>query len=214
MVNGAAIAAKVNYGLGISGAKAGFPVQWYRPMGTGPVVATGNLQGLVDAIIAPATNFLAAAGQWGKGDRFGAFDPTGFLAGDYIVGNDTLFLAEIVPGAAAVRLVLCNEVLTWSKMSDPPPGPGFRPGVRVATPVVTGWPGWLQPSDRKSPGEMHLPGAVDMPSVAVFLPASIPGQILRGDQLQTGEALPVTYTVESAIYSPNGWQLTAIRAGA
>lgn len=214
MVSGATIAAKVNYGLGISGSKAGFPVQWYRPSGTGPVIASGNLCGTVNAIVAPNTNFVAAAGEWGKGDRFGAFDPTDFLAGDYIVGSDTLFLAEIVPGAASVRLVLCNEVFTWSKMSDPPPGPGFRPGVRVATPVVTGWPGWLQPSDRKSPAEMHLPGGVEMPNAAVFLPASLPGQVLRGDQLQTGEVLPITYTVESAIYSPNGWQITAMRAGA
>ncbi len=214
MVSGASIAAKVNYGLGISGLKAGFPVQWYRPSGGGPAIAAGNLQGVVNAIVAPAANLSAAAGQWGKGDRFAAFDPTGFVAGDYIVGSDTLFVAEIVPGAAAVRLVLCNEMLSWSKMSDPPPGPGFRPGVRVATSVVTGWPGWVQPSDKKSPGEMHLPGAVDMPSVMVFLPASIPGQILRGDQLRSGEALPVTYTVESAIYSPNGWQIIAIRAGA
>jgi hypothetical protein len=37
---------------------------------------------------------------------------------------------------------------------------------------------------------------------------------LRGDQLQTADPLPITYTVESAIYSPNGWQITAIRAGA
>jgi len=214
MVSGATIAAKVAYGLGISGAKAGFPLQWYRPAGSGPVIAAGNLQGSVSAIVAPATNFLAASGMWGKGDRFGAFDPTNFLAGDYLAGSDTLFLAEIVPGAAAVRLVLCNEVFSWSKMSDPPPGPGFRPGVRVASPVVTGWPGWLQPSDKKSPGELHLPGAVDMPSVAVFLPVSIPGQIVRGDQLQTGAVLPITYTVESAIHSPNGWQITAVRAGA
>jgi hypothetical protein len=214
MVSGATIAEKVNYGLGISGSKAGFPMQWYRPSGSGPVIASGNLQGTVNAIVSPATNFLAAAGQWGKGDRFGAFDPTNFLAGDYIVGGDTLFVAEIVPSAAAVRLVLCNEVLTWSTTSDPPPGPGFRPGVRVATPVVTGWPAWLQPADKKSPSEMHLPGAVEMPNVAVFLPASIPGQILRGDQLQTADPLPITYTVESAIYSPNGWQITAIRGGA
>jgi hypothetical protein len=61
---------------------------------------------------------------------------------------------------------------------------------------------------------MHLPGVVEMPSVAVFLPASIPGQVLRGDQLQTGEVLPITYTVESAIFLPNGWQITAVRAGA
>jgi hypothetical protein len=214
MVSGAVIAAKINYGLGISGSKAGFPMQWYRPAGTGPVVAPGNLYGTVNAIVSPANNFVAAAGEWGKGDRFGAFDASAFLAGDYIVGSDTLFLAEIVPGAAAVRLVLCNSVFIWSKTSDPPPGPGFRPGVRVATPVVTGWPGWLQPSDRKSPAEMHLPGAVEMPSVAVFLPASLPGQVLRGDQLQTGDVLPVTYTVESAIYSPNGWQVSAMRAGA
>ena len=199
MVSGAAIAAKVSYGLGISGSKAGFPVQWYRPAGTGPVITPGNLFGTVNAIVAPATNFV---------------DPSAFLVGDYLVGSDTLFLAEIVPGAAWVRLVLCNAVFTWSQMSDPPPGPGFRPGVRVATPVVTGWPGWLQPSDRKSPAELHLPGAVEMPSVAVFLPASIPGQVLRGDQLHTGDVLPVTYTVESAIYSPNGWQITAMRAGA
>ena len=67
MVSGAAIAAKVSYGLGISGSKAGFPVQWYRPAGTGPVITPGNLFGTVNAIVAPATNFVAAAGQWGKG---------------------------------------------------------------------------------------------------------------------------------------------------
>jgi hypothetical protein len=189
-------------------------VQWYRPSGVGPVIAAGNLLGVVDAIVSPATDFRAAAGAWGKGDRFGAFDPTNFLAGDYIVGRDTLFLTEIVPSSASVRLVLCNQVFTWSKPGDPPTGPGFRPGVRVATPVVVGWPGWLQPSDKKMPGEMHLPGEVGMPSVMVFLPASIPGQVMRGDQLQTGEALPVTYTVESATCSPNGWQLNAVRAGA
>ena len=214
MPTGAQIAAKVAYGLGKGGNAAGFPYQWYRPQGTGAVVVSGNLLGSVTAFVATKASLRPQSSDWGKADRFAAFDPTNFLAGDYLVGEQTMFLAELIPLASSIRLVLCNETFTWSKMSDPPPGPGFRPGVRIATPQVVGWPGWLQPSDRRSPGELHLPGAVEMPSAEILLPPSIPGQILRGDQITTSEALPITYTVQSAISSPNGWQITAIRAGA
>jgi hypothetical protein len=215
MVSGALIQGKVNYGLGKAGTAAGFPYAWYRPTGAGPVIASGNLMSATPTlayIVTKATLFPSPS-EWSKADRFAAFDPTDFLAGDYLVAAETMFVAEIVPLAAAIRLVLCNETFTWSRLAKAPAGPGFDPSG-VLTPYATGWPGWIEASDRRSPGELHLPGAVEMPSAMISLPASIPGQILRGDELTTGDTLNLTWTVQSAVLSPNGWQITAIRAGA
>lgn len=213
MVSGALIQQKVNYGLGKAGNAAGFPYSWYRPSGAGPVIVSGNLMGSVTAYISTKANLSASPSEWSKADRFGAFDATNFLAGDYLVAAETFFVAEIVPMAAAVRLVLCNEIFTWSRLDTATPGPAFDPSG-VLTPFASGWPGWIAASDRRSAGELHIPGAVEMPSAMINLPASIPGQILRGDELTTSDTLNLTWTVQSAVLSPNGWQITAIRAGA
>ena len=215
MVSGQMIAAKVNYGLGKGGNAAGFAYTWYRPSGTGPVIAAESLMGTLNAYIATNKALEAQSSDWGKADRFAAFDPTALLAGDYLIGQGQVyFLGEKILISGMVRLVVCNETFTWSEMVARDPGPGFRRGVLIATPSATGWPGWLNIADRRSAPELHLEGTVDMPNAQIFLPASIPGQINRGDQLTTGEAQATTWTVQGAVLSPNGWQITAVRAGA
>ena len=209
-----AIAAEINLGLARTAAVLGLPHHRYRPQGSGPVIAPGNLRGVVMAHITTTATLLPQSAAWGKADRFGAFDPTNFLAGDYLVGAETYFLAEIVPLAPALRLALCNEVFTWSQMQRSSAGPANRAGALMAVPQATGWPGWLQTSERRTAPDLHLPGAVDQPNAQILLPASFPGQIMRGDQLATADAKPITWTVQSAVLSANGWQITAIRAGA
>jgi hypothetical protein len=209
-----AIAAAINFGLAQTGSVLGLPHCWYRPQGTGPVIAPGNLLGTVMAHITTTATLLPQSAAWGKADRFGAFDPTGFVAGDYLVGTETYFLAEIVPLAPALRLALCNEVFTWSQLQRSNAGPANRAGALLAVPQASGWPGWLQASERRTAADLHLPGAVDQPNAQILLPASFAGQIMRGDQLITAEVKPVTWTVQSAVLSANGWQIMAIRAGA
>jgi hypothetical protein len=215
MVTGSVIAAKVNLGLGKSGGAAGFPYAWYRPNGTGPVIAPGNLMGLTNAYIATNPALAAQPSGWGKADRFGAFDPTEVAAGDYLVGQgESYFVAELVLISGMVRLVICNETFTWSQLGASSTGPGFRRGVLTPTPFAAGWPGWMAIADRRAPSDLHLQGTVEMPNAEILLPASWPGQISRGDQLTTGEAQATTWTVQGAVLSSNGWQVTAIRAGA
>jgi len=215
MVSGSLIAAKVNYGLGKGGTSAGYAYSWYRPSGPGPVVSAGNLMGTVSAYIATSKALAAQSSDWGNADRFAAFDPTVLLAGDYLAGHgETYFLGELVPISGMVRLVTCNEIFTWSRLGVGDPGPGFRRGIPTSTPSATGWPGWLIVADRRSAPELHLHGTVEMPNAQILLPASVPGQINRGDQLTTGETQPTPWTVQGAALSPNGWQVTAIRAGA
>ncbi|HVE21830.1 MAG TPA: hypothetical protein VNC39_07635 [Acidocella sp.] len=209
-----AIAASINLGLVQTASMLGVPHSWYRPQGAGPVVAAGNLRGTVMAYVTSTQNLQPQSAAWGKADRFAAFDAAGFLAGDYLVANETYFLAEIMPLASALRLALCNEVFAWSQMQRAAVGPGNRAGALMAVPQATGWPGWLQPSERRTAPDLHLPGDVDQPNAQILLPASLPGQIARGDQLTTGETQPVTWTVQSAVLSANGWQITAIHAGA
>ena len=215
MVSGVAIAAKVNYGLGRAGDAAGLAYSWYRPRGAGAVVAAGNLMGVVNAYIATNKALAAQPSNWGNADRFAAFDPTDALAGDYLVGQgETYFLAELVPISGMIRLVTCNETFVWSQLGASDPGPGFRRGVLTSTPLATGWPGWMAVADRRSSPELHLEGSVDMPNAQILLPVSLPGQINRGDQLTTSETEATTWTVQGVALSSNGWQITAIRAGA
>lgn len=215
MVSGLVIAAKVNYGLGKAGDSAGFPYSWYRPNGNGPVVASANLMGVLNAYVATNKALAAQSSDWGKGDRFAAFDPTGMLAGDYLVGQgQSYFLGEIIEISGMVKLSLCNDVFSWSQMGASDPGPSFRRGVPAAAPLATGWPGWLALADRRSAPELQLEGSLQMPNAQIFLPVSLPGQINRGDRLTTSEAVATTWTVQGAVLSPNGWQITAIRAGA
>ncbi len=215
MITGAIIAAKVNAGLGKAGNAIGFSYAWYRPAGSGPVIVPTNLQGNVRAYISTSAALTAQTSSWGKADRFAVFDPSEFLAGDYLVGDQkNYFLGELVPISGMVRLILCNETFTWLQMGVSTPGPGFRRGVRVGTPRITDWPGWLAISERRSSPELHLVGSVDEPNAQILLPVSIPAEINRGDILTTGEESPVSWTVQGAVYSPNGWQISAIRAGA
>jgi len=215
MVSGPMIAAKVNYGLGKGGNAAGYPYSWYRPNGAGAVVAAGNLMGSINAYISTNKALQAESSDWGKADRFAAFDPTDLLAGDYLVGQgQTYFVGELVLVCGMVRLAACNETFTWSQLGASDPGPGFRRGVITSVPSASGWPGWLNIADRRSNPELHLEGAVDMPNAQIFLPVSLPGQIDRGDRLTTGELQATTWTVQGAVLSANGWQITAIRAGA
>ncbi len=215
MVTGSVISARVNYGLGKAGSAAGFAYSWYRPSGAGPVVSPGNLMGAVDAYIATNKALAAQPSDWGIADRFAAFDPTALQPGDYLVGQgESYFLAELVLVCGMVRLVTCNEVFAWSQLGARDPGPGFRRGVQSSTPAATGWPGWLSLADRRSTPELHLQGSVEMPNAQILLPACFPGQINRGDLLTTSETEATKWTVQGAVLSPNGWQVTAIRAGA
>ncbi len=215
MVSGAMIEAKVNAGLGKAGNAVGFAYAWYRPGTSGPAIAPTNFLGNINAYIATNKGLAAQPSNWGTADRFAAFDSSNFLAGDYLVGDQqSYFLGELVPISGMVRLVVCNETFTWSQMGATAPGPSFRRGVRVPTPQITGWPGWLAASERRSSPELRLPGSVDEPNAEIFLPVSIPRAINRGDILTTGEVSPLSWTVQGAVYSPNGWQISAIRAGA
>jgi hypothetical protein len=53
-----------------------------------------------------------------------------------------------------------------------------------------------------------------MPNAQILLPASLPGQLNRGDQLTTSDLQSTIWTVHGAALSANGWQVTAIRGGA
>jgi hypothetical protein len=209
-----AIAAAINLGLAQTASVLGIQHGWYRPQGPGPVIGPGNLRGSVMAYVSSTANLTPQPPAWGKADRFGAFDAAGFLAGDYLVARETYFLTEIVPLASSLRLVLCNEVFTWSQVQRTAAGPGNRAGALIAVPQATGWPGWLQTSERRTVPDMHLPGTVDQPNAQLLLPASFPGQVMRGDQLIASATQPATWTVQSAVLSASGWQITAIRAGA
>ena len=209
-----AVAASINLGLARTAQALGLPHRWYRPLGSGPVIASGNLRGTIPAYITTTANLTPQSAAWGKADRFGAFDAAGFLAGDYLVGTETYFLAEIVPLTSSLRLALCNDVFTWSQMQRTEAGPANRAGALMAVPQASGWPGWLQAGERRTASDLHLPGTVDQPNTQILLPASFPGQIMRGDQLTTSQTQPVTWTVQAAVLSANGWQITAIRAGA
>lgn len=215
MVSGFAVASKAAYGLGKIGGSLGRPFLWYRPNSNGQVFQPGNLLGSIFVFIATNVGLQAKPSDWGKLDRFGAFDPSSCLPGDYLFGEGVAyFICELLPNSAAVHLVLCNQTFTWSKIGATEPGPSFRRGVRVPSSVLQGWPGGLVPVDKRSPTELHLPGSTEMPAAQIFLPVSVPGQIGRGDQLVTNESPPVTWTIQSAVLSPNGWQIAAIRAGA
>jgi hypothetical protein len=209
-----AIEAAINLGLARTAQALGIPHGWYRPLDAGPAIQPGNARGTVMAYVTSTENLAPQSAAWGKVDRFGAFDPTNFLAGDYLVASETYFLAEIMPLANALRLALCNEVFAWSQLQRAAAGPGNRAGSLVAVPQATGWPGWLQASERRTVPDLHLPGTVDQPNAQILLPASFPGQIMRGDQLTAGVVQPTVWTVQSAVLSTNGWQITAIRAGA
>lgn len=96
-----AIAAEINLGLARTAAVLGLPHHRYRPQGSGPVIAPGNLRGVVMAHITTTATLLPQSAAWGKADRFGAFDPTNFLAGDYLVGAETYFGGDRAARAGA-----------------------------------------------------------------------------------------------------------------
>lgn len=215
MLSGAVLSSKINLALGKAANAVGFPYLWYRPSGNGAVVDPANLLGTVQAYIDASQGLAALPSQWGKADRFAILDLTNVLAGDYLVGQARrYFVCEIPLIAGVVRLAACNETFSLSRPAGADPGPSFRRGVPNPIPYAAGWPGWLNLAERRSASELRLQGAVDQPNAQIFLPASLPGQIVRGDQLVTSETLATTWTVQGAILSANGWQLTAIRAGA
>ena len=214
MANAASIQQKINYGVGKAGNILGFTYQWYRPNPAGPAIQTSNLRGTVNVFITPTPTLVPGPTGSGKPDRYAAFDPTLFLAGDYLVGPETYFIGEYLALTGISHLFLCNETFLLGRREEGAVGRGYvAGGQQNNTPIATGFPGWVKANDRKQPTRLDLPGEVPMPTVNILLPASISEQILRGDQLITSDTVRARWTVQSADLTPNGWSIIAIGAG-
>ena len=214
MANAASIQAKINYGVGKAGNILGLPYQWYRPDPAGPVVQPANLQGTVKAYITPSASLKPGPTPVGKPDRYAAFDPTNFLAGDYLVGQETYFIGEYLALSGVSHLILCNETFLLGRRTSGTAGLAYvGGGQQNNVTVATGFPGWLKVGDRKQPSDLHLPGEVAEPTVNILLPVSLSEQVLRGDQLITSDTVQARWTVQSADLSPNGWEIIAVGAG-
>jgi hypothetical protein len=215
MATGSTIQSRINYGLGKVGQILGFQYSWYRPDPAGPVVQPSNLMGNVLAHITPTPALIPSPSQFGKPDRYGAFDATQYQAGDYLIGPETYFIGEYMPLSGVSHLIVCNETFQLSRRGEKVPGEDYvGGGLQGNTVLATGFPGWMKAGDRKQPSDLHLPGEVQMPTINILLPVSLSEEVLRGDELITSDTVQSRWTVQSADLSTMGWSIIAVESGA
>jgi hypothetical protein len=215
MATASSIQSRVNYGYGKVASILGAPYSWYRPAAPGAVVQPANLLGSVLAYVTASRSLNPGPSGVGKPDRYAAFDPTNFLAGDYLVGPETYFLGEAMPITGLSHLLLCNETFTLSRRGEQAPGEDYVGGGLQSNAVVAvAFPGWIKSGDRRQASNLHLPGEVEMPTVNILLPVSIPAQVLRGDELTTSDVTASRWVVQAADLTPMGWSLIAVESGA
>jgi hypothetical protein len=221
-MSGTVIAAVWPIGPRIVGQVLGLPFAQYRPTGTGPAIAPGNLLGTIPAWITADAKLMAATPfAYGKPVGYAGVDPAATRPGDFLVGSltfggaaDTFFIAsQDIP--APIQVVICNQVLTVTRPIDETPGAGAYGGARRTSgaPLLTAWPASVIQGKNPAPGELHNPGDTKLPWVAILLPPGVP-QLRMGDVIRDAQPEPNFYTVANAEQTALGWRLSAWMASA
>lgn len=220
-MSGALIQSLVWRGYGIAGAQIGSAYAHYRPAGAGAPIVPANLMGtLAAAFAADAKLSFGAPSAYGKPVRFGAFDPTTALPGDYLVGAaGTLFIASIELDVAPM-CVLCNDTFSF-----------YRPAETVAVgedstyggqqrgsdiPLALSWPVSSLLTTKAPTGGPGLPGDIRPPWHALTLPAipSLPGGLPIRDYDVAYDGSGQKHILSAVELTPLGYRMMAMLASA
>ncbi len=212
-MDAATIAAKVSYGLGKAASVIGRPYSLYRP--TSGVVAALDPSMLVGSV--PAAVDTCSQFEFRQPVKPGQFlfyllaDVTTMLVGDYLVGPEGTFFLATRDDIDRPLLVRCNRVLTLSRPSGSPPGPGYYGGDVTATetPLLNAWPAAVITKTRGEGGDTNLPGDTREPWMEVMLPASVPLQICFADVALDEQASQCRYVFSSTEQTALGWRCLA-----
>jgi hypothetical protein len=194
----------------------GTPYAQYRPSAGTAALAAGNQIATIPAWLTVDDKLMGmSAPKDGNPVWYGGFDPNLTQPGDYLVGNfGTFFIAtQTLPMPISLRY--CNVVVTHLRFGEDAPGPMARGGSTVPSVVMAqSFPGFLKVSERRSVAEAKIAGEVPIPSATIFLPPSMPAEILRGDDLALGDAAGTRWSVVGADFAASGWTCVCIKEGA
>jgi hypothetical protein len=217
MASQASVQGHVNLGFAILAAKLGAVCEQYRPVGAGNPLAAGNLLGTLPVLFDTNANMQQAQPRKRQNPEswYGAFDATDVLVGDYLVDAALgTFFVSAIDWFRPARMVLCNQVLTFSRPGAQTPGAGDYGGGQGATntPLLTSWPAALIQGTKGEHGEAQLPGDVRLPWSVILLPASGGVELLTGDWAVTAEVTPRFHTLSSCELTSGGWRFSAALA--
>lgn len=208
------IQAKVYRGLGIGAKHLGTPFSIYRAVGPNAPLSPDNLSGtLLCAFSAEASYAFVAPPLYAKPLRFGVFDGSQTLPGDYLVGDTGTYFIASQEILAPILLVTCNRTISFTKAAAPvllglnPPG-----GETESTDVdmQAGWPASVLQGTKGENSATKLPGETRVAWWTILVPAW-PGILFHmGDQLS--DEIGRRYIVSSAELSMLGWRMTAAQA--
>ena len=211
MTTQSAVERHVWRGYGIAAKNLGVACPWFRPNGIGNPVAPANALGTIPAAFDTSPTFkFNTPSKYGAPTFYGLFDPTGTVAGDYLVEPrmGPFFIASIEPLHPPL-MVNCNRVLTVTRAGQQPPGPAYYGGASagVPVPIATGWPAALVLTIRGEAGETKLPGDMKQGMFMVYLPFTLPLDPLPSDIITDDEEVQNRYIVSAAESTNLGWRL-------
>ena len=209
-MDGATLRAKVWAGYGKAAKRVGFSYQAYRPALTGSPIDPGNLlPPLMASFTVHASGFnFDRPPDHRDTVMHGLFDATGYLPGDYLIGQQgTFFIAGDEPSMPII-CIRCSSVVT---LSTPSAGAGAACGLgpysgnNSANEAVfaTGWPAAINIAGsgrgRQSAG---LPMDQGVRTFELFLPP-LPQCATRVGMIVTDD-LSQRYVVSAIDPSPYG----------
>ena len=161
-------------------------------------------------IFDPAAELTLVSPEYrGQHQAFFLGDPSLLLAGDYLVGSETWFVAHVEPLRAA-SCILCNRSLTvFTPSVASSAGANSYGGTTAATNTMlaTGWPASVLAKTHIEIDPTRLPSDTKTSFFEVLVPP-IPGLDLTFGLILQDE-FSQNYIVSAAELSLSGWRLLA-----
>jgi hypothetical protein len=203
------LSARIAYGLGKAADIVGNAQAQYRPTTANAPVAGSPLRMLTCAFDNSPTFIMRSTALPGHPFSVLLGDPSLVQAGDFIIGDDTHFVARVEPLRPAL-CILCNQVVNILNPDVTSTAGTNAYGGRTAdtdTTIAQGWPVSMLLRTRTDTEDARLPGDIKAGSFSVSCPV-IPGVLIEyGMRLQDANAQD--YTIIGAELSPFGWSLLA-----
>lgn len=210
-MDGTALQAKVYRGYAMAASKIGVTHSLYRANGANNPTAGGNLVTTLPAAFSVEPKF-ARGNKYGNALWQATVDGSQTKVGDYLVGPQTWFIAEMAP-LLPIMAVLCNRTLNFSRPAAQTQfGALGYSGTTEAneTPTLTQWPGSVLQGYRGEKGDTKLPGDVRLAWWTIYLPAT-GGITLEARDICTDD-LGRRFILSSIELSEFGYRLVAAEA--
>ena len=210
-MDGATIQARIWRGNDKAAQYIGSSFEQYRPS-TNSVSAplSASLQTLMASFNAEDMTYRRPA-KYGKPLWYCMADGSQLAVGDYLVGDDTYFIAamqDLLP----ILAVKCNRTVSVLRAETAGVGDvGYSGDVTAnETTLMSGWPASVLEGTKGEQNPADLPIDMRMPWWVVLLPAWSGLTLLTGDIIT--DDIGHRYVVSSPELTDLGWRLTAMMA--